>query len=67
MFVPVIFPMLKEASISASTLPTTQPSSHPHTKLASLSSIQLTADRPWGASLLSAAQEEGLQWENKSR
>lgn len=63
----VIFSMPQEASISFSTLPTTQPSSRPHTKLASLSSIQLTADRPRGASLLSAAQEEGLQWENKSR
>lgn len=44
-----------------------QPCSHPHTKLASLSSIQLTAERPRGASLLSGAQEEGLQSENKSR
>lgn len=67
MFTAVIFPMPQEASISVSTLPTMQPSSHPHMKLASLSSIQLTADHPWGASLLSAAQEEGLQWENKGR
>lgn len=48
-------------------LPVLQSSVNPHINLASQSSIQYTADRPWGASLLSAAQGGSAAESKKQR